>query len=107
MECRDYQKEYRDFLEDTLDERKTERLLKHLSSCSACTEELRTWYLLTEGMRRLESGGTFDITSDFERMLGTRRKRALHARQARTLFVMILFSAILVSYFFMICGILI
>ncbi len=107
MECRDYQKEYRDFLADTLDERETEQLLKHLSKCANCMEELRTWYLLIEGMRRLESGGTFDITSDFERMLTGRRKRAAHARQIRTAVYTMLIAAVLVSYYFLICGILI
>ena len=107
MECREYRKEYRAFLEDTLKERETEKLLKHLGACLACMEELRIQYLLIEGMKRLESGGTFDINSDFKRMLGLRRKRALRGRQARTALYASLFAAILVSYYFMICGILI
>ena len=107
MECREYRKEYRDFLEDKLGERETEQLLKHLSSCNACMEELRIQYLLIEGMRRLESGGTFDIKFDFERMLTVRRKRAAHAGQIRTAVYATIFAAIFVSYYFLICGILI
>ena len=107
MECRDYRKEYRDFLEDTLAERETEKLLKHLAGCNACMEELRIQYLLIEGMKRLESGGTFDINSDFERMLGMRRKRATRGRKLRYTVYAVLFAAVFVSYYFMIHGILI
>lgn len=107
MECREYRKQFRAFLEGSLTDRETEQLLKHLSTCGGCMEELRTWYLLIEGMHRLESGGTFDITSDFERMLSMRRKRSAHARQMRMAFYTLLFAAILVSYYFLISGILI
>lgn len=69
MECREYRKLIQPFLKNSLDERKTKELLKHIDECPACYEEMRTEYLVVEGLKRLESGQNFDLNTEFDLML--------------------------------------
>ena len=55
-------------------------LLRHISECPSCKEDMRSEYLVIEGLRRLESGSDFNLRKDFERMLKaeTEKNEAIH-----------------------------
>ena len=57
------------FLEGKLQRAQTVALLEHLKICPGCREELEINYLLTEGIRRAESGENFDLHSDLEELV--------------------------------------
>ena len=54
------------FLKDELEDRKTRKLLKHIYECKQCHDEMRTEYLMYEGLKRLETGENFDLNREFE-----------------------------------------
>ena len=55
MDCKEAQRCIPLFLKDELDRETAFRLVKHITSCSECMEELTVEYLLTEGISRLEN----------------------------------------------------
>ena len=104
-DCRSYRKNYGRFLNGKLEGKERRLLMKHVEECAECREELRIQYLLQEGMFRLEHGGTFDINSDFERMLVDVQKE-IKQESRRTMFfrtAMIVFLG--VAYYFIGIGI--
>ncbi|MBR1470576.1 MAG: zf-HC2 domain-containing protein [Lachnospiraceae bacterium] len=106
MDCRYYRKNYSRFLNGKLEGKERRLLLRHINECAECREELRIQYLMQEGMRRLEHGGTLDINSDFERMLFDVQKEISHERR-RGLFLRVVMTVCLgVSYYFLVKGIL-
>lgn len=65
MDCREYRTNIRAFIKDELDAKKTIRLIRHIDTCAECKEELKIQFLVFEGLKRLENGGTFDLNKDF------------------------------------------
>lgn len=104
-DCRSYRKNFGRFLNGKLEGKERRLLMKHVEECAECREELRIQYLLQEGMFRLEHGGTFDINSDFERMLVDVQKE-IKQESRRTMFfrtAMVVFLG--VAYYFIGIGI--
>lgn len=69
MECVEIQHKIAAFLKNELDERDTEDFVEHIRRCDSCMEELAIQYLVTEGMRRLEDGSTFDLNRELKEKL--------------------------------------
>lgn len=69
MDCIDYRMHMLPYLKHELSVKKTRRLLSHVAECTECKEELKVQYLVMEGMKRLEYGGTFNLEKDFEKSL--------------------------------------
>lgn len=104
-ECRAYRKNFSRFLQGKLEGKDRRQLVRHVENCAECREELRIQYLLQEGMFRLEHGGTFDINSDFERMLVDVQKE-IRQEKRRALFYRILMITFLgITYYFLGIGI--
>ena len=68
MECSKCCGYIQPFLNNELDYKDKRIVLKHISKCEKCKKELRTCFLVVEGMKRLESGNDFNLISDFEIM---------------------------------------
>ena len=69
MDCREYMSYIQPFLKEELDIKKTKQLLRHIDECDTCRDEMRTQYLVVEGLRRLETGESFDLSREFEEKL--------------------------------------
>lgn len=104
-DCRSYRKNYGPFLNGKLEGRDRRLLLKHVEECAKCREELRIQYLLQEGMFRLEHGGTFDINSDFERMLVEMQKESKQERRRGWFFRVAMVVFLGITYYFLGIGI--
>ena len=93
------------FLNGKLEGKECRQLLRHIEECAKCREELRIQYLLQEGMFRLEHGGTFDIDSDFERMLSDAQKEIRQENRRQFFFRGIMIAFLGIAYYFMAIGI--
>lgn len=69
VDCKDYEKLIPDFLGDRLDTDTTEGFIRHIENCPECMEELSIQFLITEGMLRLEKGGTFELTKELRTLI--------------------------------------
>ncbi len=104
-ECRSYRKNFSRFLNGKLEGKERRALLKHVEECEECREELRIQYLLQEGMFRLEHGGTFDINSDFERMMEEMQKESKQEIRRAWFFRVAMCVFLGVTYYFLGIGI--
>ncbi|MGN0330342.1 MAG: zf-HC2 domain-containing protein [Kineothrix sp.] len=75
MDCKEVNKMIPDFLENKLNHRELRRFMEHISKCGECKEELSIQFLVLEGMARLESGSTFDLQYELDRILEEARRR--------------------------------
>jgi superfamily II DNA helicase RecQ len=73
-----------DFLDDRLDDAQLEQFLNHIEHCQDCYDELEVYYMITEGLMRLEEQhrGTLDLKKDLKRLLKEKRQ-GLYSRQRR------------------------
>lgn len=69
MDCKECKGQIHPFLKNKLDDRKSRLLLQHIGECPECKEDMRSEYLVIEGLRRLESGSDFNLMKDYEEML--------------------------------------
>lgn len=75
MDCKEVIKMIPDFLDNKLDSRELKNFLNHVEHCEECEEELSIQFLVQQGMARLEEGNTFDLQSEFERLLEEAKRR--------------------------------
>ena len=80
MDCKEFNSLIQDFVHDRLDEIKLSEFLEHIEECEDCRDELRTQYLIYEGLERLEAGDTFDLDKDLSHLMELQSKR-LRSRQ--------------------------
>ena len=80
MDCKECKGYIHPFLKKELDDRKSRLLLKHIDECHSCKEDMRSEYLVIEGLKRLESGSGFNLMKDYEIMLKreTEKNEAIH-----------------------------
>ena len=79
MDCVNYRLEMFPYLKHELNLKKTKRLLEHVECCPECKEEMKIQFLVMEGMKRREFGGSYNLEEEFEQSI----KEAL--RECRTL----------------------
>ena len=80
MDCKEFKGLIQEFLHDELDVNMLSRFLEHIEECSDCRDELRTQYLIYEGLERLESGEPFDVDNDLAKVMQQQKNR-LHTRR--------------------------
>ena len=68
MDCRECCANIQPFIRKTLNYKEIRRLIGHVSDCPKCQDELKTQYLVIEGLKRLENGGDYNLISDFDMM---------------------------------------
>ena len=69
MTCRQFESRIRSFLDDDLPDEIQEEMLRHLEECPACQEELSIQLLVESGLRRLETGGDFNLKEEYRAVL--------------------------------------
>ena len=75
MDCKEFKGLIQDFIHDGLDENSLSEFLAHTEECSDCMDELRTQYLIYEGLERMESGESFDLDKDLDKLMETESSR--------------------------------
>lgn len=79
MDCKEFERLIPEFMEDRLDYKRLKKFMEHADGCGECSEELAIQFLVTEGMVRLEKGGTFDLQREMMlRMEEARRSMRMH-----------------------------
>lgn len=69
MNCKEADKLIGLFISNKLEDYKLEQFVIHTQNCKTCMEELSIQYLVSEGMNRLEEGGTFDLNGELDEKL--------------------------------------
>lgn len=69
MNCKDTDKSIPRFFEGELEGRELTEFLKHIRECSDCKEEISIYFLASEGIARLEEGGSLDLEKELEARL--------------------------------------
>ena len=81
MDCKEFERLIPGFIAQKLDYPTLERFCEHMDQCDNCKEELVIQFLVTEGIQRLEDGGTFDLQKELDRRVEeARRKLRIHGR---------------------------
>ena len=75
MDCKEVNKMIPDFLENKLDHRELRKFMEHILRCEDCKEELCIQFLVLEGMARLETGSTFDLQHELDKVLEDARRK--------------------------------
>ena len=69
MTCKEVEKIISSFIDRTLDEDRLEELMEHMDTCEICKEEFSIQLLVSEGMERLESGSSFNLSHSVKRRM--------------------------------------
>ena len=84
MDCKEFERLIPDFIDRRMDYATLVKFNKHIESCEACKEELVIQFLVTEGIQRLEEGGTFDLQKELDlRLFETKKKIRFHSKFLR------------------------
>ncbi len=54
------------YIEGKLDPAGTKLLIRHIKGCHECYDELEIRFLISEGLKRVESGETMDLKNELE-----------------------------------------
>ena len=85
MNCKEFEKNIRDFIAGKLDFQTLQEFGEHMRECPGCKEELVIQFLVTEGMQRLEDGDAFDLQRELElRLAEAKRKVRFHMAFLKT-----------------------
>lgn len=69
MDCKSIEKLIPKFLKNECTPKEETMILAHVKECAECREELTIEFLLSEGLSRLESGESFDLSKELEKRL--------------------------------------
>ena len=90
MNCYECKKRIKDFLNDSLNSKTTIEFVNHVRGCKECMEELSIEYLVSEGLKRLDTATSFNLDHELNDKLNEALSKAKFNR-----------------YFGVICGIVI
>ena len=102
LNCKEFEKKIPDFTKDHLDDNDLQSFLAHYRTCSACREELSIRMLVFEGLPRLESGKTFHLQQEMDRLV---KEESAHLIRRRRLEKMAYGMEILTIGLVLLCGI--
>ncbi len=102
MDCNKAEKLIPKFLKKECTEKEEIALLEHIKECPDCKEEMTIQLLLSEGLNRLESGGSFDLNEELEKRLKNTKhekkpRKKLLSEEMRVIVADILTGAIIVA----------
>lgn len=104
MTCLEAQSKIIAYIENKLDRNDKQEFLLHVKKCKDCREELDIYYTMIEGMRQLDENEPLskDFGADLEKRmsqeLNTSRKKKDAIRSSLFLFVIGIFSFVIVVY---------
>lgn len=81
MNCAQCKKCIKDFLNDSLNSKQTIEFLDHVNSCDDCMEELSVEFLVTEGLKRLDSATSFNLENELDEKIKNAYKKAKFYKQ--------------------------
>lgn len=76
MDCIECKKLIKGFLSDSLTQKQTVEFVEHVKSCAECMEELSIEFLVTEGVKRLDTATSFDLTRELEEKISASYNKA-------------------------------
>ena len=98
MECKEAEHLIQKYVKNELEGNKVEELVDHLRTCNSCMEEISIVYLVQEGLRKLESGDTFDLNKELQnKMDSSLRKIRIQKHLRRGLIFLIVLLAIFIG----------
>ena len=69
------------YLEESLDAREMQEFLDHIDNCPECKEELTIQFLISDGLKTLETGDNYDLQSAMDdKVSSSHREIELHNR---------------------------
>ncbi len=77
MNCHEARKMVTPFINHELPDRETEHFLHHVENCSACMDELETYFMVYRAIDMLDAGA-HHRENDFQKMLGEEIRCARH-----------------------------
>lgn len=69
MDCKEFERQIPDFIEQKMDYRTLTKFMEHLKGCEECKEELSIQFLVREGISRLEDGSSFDLQKELNQRM--------------------------------------
>ncbi|MCM1189400.1 MAG: zf-HC2 domain-containing protein [bacterium] len=69
MDCKEFERLITDFIDRRMDYPTLKRFCGHMEQCADCREELVIQFLVTEGVQRLEEGGTFELQKELDQRI--------------------------------------
>ena len=90
MDCKDFEKLIPKFLKKECTPKEAEILLEHVRKCPDCKEEVTIQLLVGEGLNHLESGESFDLNAELEKLLAgdmSKKKRRRLLSQEQWIFI--------------------
>lgn len=81
MDCKTTVRMITPYIQDELSDEETEEFLDHIQHCASCRNELEMNYIITEGIRLLDSGSdNFDVKGAMERAIRRSYKKLREIR---------------------------
>lgn len=76
MDCAECKKKIKEFLAGSLNNKATIEFVEHVRSCDECMEELSIEYIVTEGVKRLDTVTSFDLNKELDDKLNESLSKA-------------------------------
>lgn len=83
MDCKETQRQMRQFLENKLDADTAREFILHVRSCKECMDELTIEYLISGGMQELENTDDIDVQMELEKRLESANQIKAHRSQLK------------------------
>lgn len=104
MDCRDYHRQFIDFINDELGYHETSALVSHVLHCEECASDLKNEYLMIMGMRKLDRDQTPKNIHTYEEKIKIMSKKCRREKIFRILSVLFLVACTGISVYFFIKG---
>lgn len=105
MDCKECKRKIHPFLKKELDDKDSRKLLEHVGECQTCKEDMRSEYLVIEGLKRLESGSGFNLMNDYEVMLQTETEKNEAIHRTRMMVNLAVGTMIILPFVILVFGI--
>lgn len=102
MDCRDYRAQFIDLFDDELDFRQTEKLLRHVANCSACSADLKSMYVMISGIRKLDKKASY--FPEYEDKIKLIKSRCKREKAVRVIQIVLSTFAFLILALFILMG---
>lgn len=83
MTCKETERLILPYLKDELNEKKTKDFLEHMKECKSCYEEMEIQYMASTSLEWLESGSSFDLECEMNKILSNSEKKLKQRRMIR------------------------
>lgn len=100
LQCADYEKQIKAFINKELDYKDTLGFVEHISSCEQCKEEFSIEFLVVNGLKKLDSAEAFDLQRELDELVESSVEWANDRKRIyREIMLFAVFAAIIGGYF--------